>query len=131
MRRVKELATTSQVAWCPIAGQPLIALGTNAGTLDLTFETKSTLGLYSFDLAKSSTQLELVAQTEATDRFHRLTWSSWGSVDGTYPKGIIAGGSDNGLVTVFDPNAIEKYIFFSFYIILLFIKQIFSLEKGR
>ena len=108
MRRVKELSTTAQIAWSPIANTtPLIAVGTHAGTLDMTFETKSTLSIYSCDLTKSSSNLDLLSQTEASDRFHHLTWTSYGSND-LYPKGIIAGGSDNGLVSIYDPNAIIK-----------------------
>lgn len=101
--KLKEINRTATFAWSP-GQQPLIAAGTVAGALDASFSNESTLEIFEPNLLdKSSAQLESTAKVSSNARFNRL---AWGNIAADTPKGIIAGGKENGELDLWNPALI-------------------------
>jgi protein transport protein SEC31 len=106
MSKLKELQRRSTIAWSVSSGRPdLLAAGTMAGTVGLDFDTSAQLEVFSLDLESNSTNLTLVGKTTSTNMFHKIVWGN--STNGKY--GILAGGMDNGTITIWDPATISTY----------------------
>ncbi|KAK7038871.1 protein transport protein S31 [Paramarasmius palmivorus] len=114
--KLKEIHRTSTFAWSPSASLPLIATGSVAGALDESFSNESQLEIWAPDfLDKNEFDLGVEGQSgpkgvvKDTSRFNRLTW---GYVDPSRPRGVIAAGMENGELALWDPSKIlagERY----------------------
>ncbi|CEO99623.1 hypothetical protein PBRA_007356, partial [Plasmodiophora brassicae] len=95
---LKEVSTSSTVAWCPLRSHPaLLAAGTVTGTIDDSFQTSSRLQIFDASLADPHQEMPLLGQAKVKDvDFVRLGWGKKGSSDGSY--GLIAGGMSDGSV---------------------------------
>ncbi|KAI8332277.1 hypothetical protein BC941DRAFT_359436 [Chlamydoabsidia padenii] len=110
-KRLYEIRRTAAFAWSPDQQTPLIATGTIAGALDDSFSNESELELFQLDLTSSKTYeanhsqhgLSPVAKVNSSTRFNTLTW---GYTSTEKPYGIIAGGMENGELTLWDPVSI-------------------------
>lgn len=112
MSKLKELQRRSTIAWSVSSGRPdLLAAGTMAGTVGLDFDTSAQLEVFSLDLDSSSPNLSLVGKTTSSNMFHKIVWGQ--SANGKY--GILAGGMDNGTITIWDPAKISTYVIFLIY----------------
>jgi protein transport protein SEC31 len=117
MSKLKELHRRSTIAWSVSSGRPdLLAAGTMAGTVGLDFDTSAQLEVFSLDLDNSSQSMTLVGKTTSTNMFHKIVWGQ--STNGKY--GILAGGMDNGTITIWDPSKISTYVCFFLFIILFY-----------
>ncbi|KAJ4467081.1 hypothetical protein J3R30DRAFT_3718374 [Lentinula aciculospora] len=108
--KLKEIHRTSTFAWSPYASLPLLATGTVAGALDESFSNESQLEIWAPDfLDKHEFDLGGAGQNgpkgfvKDTARFNRITW---GFVDSTRSRGVIAAGMENGELALWDPTKI-------------------------
>lgn len=67
--------------------------------------TDSTLDFVSFDLARPGNDMEVRASIKSPSRFSSLSWGSFG-MDGAFPYGVLAGGLQGGVVSLWNPYAI-------------------------
>jgi len=109
---LKQVPRTATVAWCSTEAAPtLMALGSSAssaaGIVGGDASTEATLDLCSFDLARPGQDMDVVAsiRTEGGRRFSSLSWGSLGT-DGPYPYGLLAGGLQGGIVSLWNPYQI-------------------------
>ncbi|KAJ3833480.1 hypothetical protein F5878DRAFT_728797 [Lentinula raphanica] len=108
--KLKEIQRTSTFAWSPYASLPLLATGTVAGALDESFSNESQLEIWAPNfLDKNEFDLGGPGQNgpkgfvKDTVRFNRITW---GFVDASRPRGVIAAGMENGELALWDPSKI-------------------------
>ncbi|KAJ1894317.1 protein transport protein S31, partial [Kickxella alabastrina] len=94
---------TAIPAWGPQQSEPLLAAGTVAGAMDATFSNTSSLELFRLSTSEDTAALEAVGKATASARFQRLAWS--GKVE-SGSLGVLAGGLENGDITVWDPAKI-------------------------
>ncbi|KAF9060249.1 hypothetical protein BDP27DRAFT_1430284 [Rhodocollybia butyracea] len=108
--KLKEIHRTSTFAWSPYASLPLLATGTVAGALDESFSNESQLEIWAPDFLDKH-EYDLGGQghngpkgvVTDTARFNRITW---GYVDSSRPRGVIAAGMENGELSLWDPAKI-------------------------
>ncbi|KAG1669386.1 hypothetical protein FOA52_004037 [Chlamydomonas sp. UWO 241] len=103
MTVLKRIDRNATVGFAPHSG--LMAAGTVAGAIDMSFSTSSVLELYALDFASSGDALPMVGSAQAPERFNRLAWGPR-MADNTYKHGILAGGLADGSVVLWDPAAI-------------------------
>lgn len=117
------------MAWSVSTARPdLIAAGTMAGTVGLDFDTSAQLEIFSLDLDNPSPNLSLVGKTTSNNMFHKIVWGQ--SSNGKY--GILAGGMDNGTITIWDPAKISRYVFSSIFLVMESVNVCANdAEKGR
>ena len=109
MGKVKEIKRTANVAWSPKQLQSIfLAGGTVAQQLDATFSTSAYIEIFSLDLTSSGKEMQCVGRVQSKYRFHKINWSGLGLSDGSHPKGIVVGGSDNGTITLWDAAKIVQ-----------------------
>uniref|UniRef100_A0A673YHE1 Protein transport protein Sec31A n=1 Tax=Salmo trutta TaxID=8032 RepID=A0A673YHE1_SALTR len=104
--RLKEIQRTAHPAWSPAPHHPIcLALGTSAQQLDASFNTTAALEIFQVDFADPSLDMKLKGSLPTSNRLHSLVWVNFGAgEDGL--GGRLIGGSDNGMVTVYSPEAI-------------------------
>ncbi|KAL0062586.1 protein transport protein S31 [Marasmius tenuissimus] len=108
--KLKEIHRTSTFAWSPYTSLPLIATGTVAGALDESFSNESQLEIWGPDFLDKN-EFDLGGQGHSgpkgvvkdSSRFNRLTW---GYVEPSKPRGVIAAGMENGELALWDPSKI-------------------------
>ncbi|KAJ1962794.1 protein transport protein S31 [Dipsacomyces acuminosporus] len=93
---------TAIPAWGPQQSETLIAAGTVAGAMDASFSNTSELEIFKLT-AETEGALAPVGKVEASARFQRLAWS--GKIE-SYGLGVLAGGLENGDITVWNPEKI-------------------------
>ncbi|KAK4520675.1 uncharacterized protein ATC70_006553 [Mucor velutinosus] len=103
VKRLDEINRTAVFAWSPGQQTPIIAAGTAAGALDDSFSNASELELFKLDLSSSSNCIESAGKIASPSRFNKLVW---GNVSPSSPYGIIAGGLENGELSLWDPSKI-------------------------
>nr|XP_001921581.3 protein transport protein Sec31A isoform X3 [Danio rerio] len=104
--RVKEILRTATQAWSPARQHPAyLALGTAAQQLDASFNTSSALEIFDMDFSDTSMDMKLRGTLATSNRFHSLIWVAFG-MDVQPSSGRLIGGSENGSVTVFNPDVI-------------------------
>lgn len=90
---------TANVAWSPSDQFPiLLAAGTAAQQLDASFDTTSSLDIFSLNLSENGHGMPKVASLAMDNRFHSLVWG----------PGVLVGGMEHGLVQVFDAAKVIK-----------------------
>eukprot|EP00245_Coleochaete_scutata_P005204 TRINITY_DN18571_c0_g2_i1.p1 TRINITY_DN18571_c0_g2~~TRINITY_DN18571_c0_g2_i1.p1 ORF type:complete len:1125 (-),score=228.11 TRINITY_DN18571_c0_g2_i1:535-3909(-) len=99
---LKQVNRSATVAFAPMGN--VMACGTQAGAIDLSFSSSTCLELFKLDFESGDSEPPLVGATTSTERFHRLSWGTTGIEDGTYPYGIIAGGLVDGSVNLWNPG---------------------------
>uniref|UniRef100_A0AAX7U114 Protein transport protein Sec31A n=1 Tax=Astatotilapia calliptera TaxID=8154 RepID=A0AAX7U114_ASTCA len=104
--RLKEIQRTAHQAWSPAGHHPIyLALGTAAQQLDASFNTTAAIEIFEMDFSDPSLDMQLKGSLATTNRLHSIVWVNFGSgADGT--GGRLVGGSENGTLTVYDPEAI-------------------------
>ena len=103
--KVKEIEVTANVAWSPKNQYPvLLAAGTAAQQLDASFDTTSSLDIYSLELGESGHAMPKVASLSQDQRFHSLVWGAMGN----HPQGVLVGGMERGFIQVFDAARLIK-----------------------
>lgn len=110
MGKIKEIKRTANVSWSPREAQSIyLAAGTVAQQLDATFNTNAQLEIFKLDLSDSSTmELPLVGRVQSKQRFHKVVWSGDTLSTGDSLGGVVIGGSDNGVISVWDVNKVAK-----------------------
>uniref|UniRef100_A0A669BDI7 Protein transport protein Sec31A n=1 Tax=Oreochromis niloticus TaxID=8128 RepID=A0A669BDI7_ORENI len=108
--RLKEIQRTAHQAWSPAGHHPIyLALGTAAQQLDASFNTTAAIEIFEMDFSDPSLDMQLKGSLATTNRLHSIVWVNFGSgADGT--GGRLVGGSENGTLTVYDPEAIMNSI---------------------
>ncbi|ROV89233.1 hypothetical protein VMCG_09884 [Cytospora schulzeri] len=101
MVRLREVPRTAAFAWSSGPAKPLLVTGTRAGAVDDSFSDEVKLELWDLNLDDQEQGLELqpIASIAADSKFHDL---AWGPPDETHPRGIIAGGLENGSLHLWD-----------------------------
>uniref|UniRef100_A0A7N8WKQ2 Protein transport protein Sec31A n=1 Tax=Mastacembelus armatus TaxID=205130 RepID=A0A7N8WKQ2_9TELE len=104
--RLKEIQRTAHQAWSPAGHHPVyLALGTAAQQLDASFSTTAALEIFEMDFSDHSLEMQLKGSLPITNRLHSIVWVNFGmGADGT--GGRLVGGSENGTLTVYSPEAI-------------------------
>uniref|UniRef100_A0A8C4I802 Protein transport protein Sec31A n=1 Tax=Dicentrarchus labrax TaxID=13489 RepID=A0A8C4I802_DICLA len=104
--RLKEIQRTAHQAWSPAAHHPIyLALGTSAQQLDASFNTTAALEIFEVDFSDPSLEMQLKGSLPTTNRLHSIVWVDFGmGEDGA--GGRLVGGSENGTVTVYNPEVI-------------------------
>ena len=105
-----EIHRAAKVSFCPSPLYPsLLAAGTIAGTIDDSFETRSSLELYDLALSSSSTPSPpvLLGSLTTKDCFHSVAWGIKG-IGADLSHGLIAGGMSDGAVNIWNAAAIIK-----------------------
>lgn len=104
--RLKEIQRTAHQAWSPAGHHPIyLALGTSAQQLDASFNTTAAIEIFELDFADPSLEMQLRGSLPMTNRLHSIVWVNFGTgEDGT--GGRLVGGSENGTLTVYNPEAI-------------------------
>ncbi|PKY23363.1 WD40 repeat-like protein [Rhizophagus irregularis] len=101
--KLKEIPRTATFAWSPGQHLPIIATGTVAGALDASFSNTTELELFNLNLkSDSGVELQSAGVVNSNARFDRLVWGI--ANDKTY--GIVAGGLENGEISLYDPAII-------------------------
>ncbi|CAK0805672.1 unnamed protein product, partial [Prorocentrum cordatum] len=110
---LKQCPRTAKVAWCPTPASPsLLALGSSANSAAGSFGNDggegATLDFVSFDPAKPGNQMEVIASVKP-ERGLKFASMSWGKVSREgFPNGVLAGGLQEGVVSLWNPYAILK-----------------------
>ncbi|XP_034563318.1 protein transport protein Sec31A isoform X1 [Notolabrus celidotus] len=104
--RLKEIQRTAHQAWSPAVHHPIcLALGTSAQQLDASFNTTAALEIFELDFSDPSVEMQLRGSLPTANRLHSIVWVNFGmGEDGT--GGRLVGGSENGTVTVYNPEVI-------------------------
>ncbi|GBB98444.1 hypothetical protein RclHR1_03230002 [Rhizophagus clarus] len=101
--KLKEIPRTATFAWSPGQHLPIIATGTVAGALDASFSNTTELELFNLNLkSDSGVELQSAGVVNSNARFDRLVWGI--ANDKTY--GIVAGGLENGEISLYDPSIV-------------------------
>ncbi|XP_063689338.1 protein transport protein Sec31A-like isoform X2 [Bolinopsis microptera] len=97
--RIKEVVRTSNLSWSPGQVHPLyIAAGTSAKQLDASFSSSSVLEILEVETASKGWDMPVRGTLSVASRFNVI---EWGSVE--REMGLIAGGGDNGVISLWDP----------------------------
>ena len=105
-----EIHRAAKVSFCPSPLYPsLLAAGTIAGTIDDSFETRSSLELYDLSLSSSPSPSApvLLGSLTTKDCFHSVAWGGKG-IGGEFSHGLIAGGMSDGAVNIWNAAAILR-----------------------
>jgi len=106
--KVKEVDRTANIAWSPQPQVPIfLAAGTAAQQLDASFSTNSNLEVYALNLTESGHDMPLVASLPVDQRYHKLVWGG-GAGEGAMPSGLIVGGADRGVISMYDAAKLVK-----------------------
>lgn len=102
MVKIDEISRTSTFAWSQDV-IPLLATGTVAGTVDVNFNSSSSLELW--DIFSATDSKEPILSASVENRFFGLEWSK--PFEGR-PKGLLAGAFENGIVEFWDADILIK-----------------------
>ncbi|XP_050815984.1 protein transport protein Sec31B isoform X2 [Gopherus flavomarginatus] len=104
--KLKEIERTAVQVWSPASNHPIyLATGTSAQQLDASFSTNATLEIFEIDFRDPSLDMKCRGILPASNRFHKLIWGSFGNGPSD-SSGVIVGGGDNGMLTLFSATQI-------------------------
>ncbi|RKP02637.1 hypothetical protein CXG81DRAFT_24690 [Caulochytrium protostelioides] len=124
---VPPTAAAAAAAGPPGTNATYLAAGTAAGAVSDNFAVTTELDIYDLDLggvgdsrdgsdgraspsraveADGARPLKKIGSVDSGSRFHRIAWSFVPDEAAARPLGMIAGGMDDGSVTLWDPHAI-------------------------
>ncbi|KAL9113269.1 MAG: hypothetical protein Q9227_002604 [Pyrenula ochraceoflavens] len=101
MGRLREIPRTAAFTWSAGASTPLIATGTKSGAVTADFSSDTCLELWdlALDNQQQGAELKPSAKFETDAGFHDLAWTQF---DESNPRGVIAGGLENGSLNLWD-----------------------------
>jgi len=100
---------TANIAWSPQSQVPIyLAAGTAAQQLDASFSTNSNLEIYGLNLSESGHDMPCLASLPVEQRFHKVVWGASGMAERTTPAGLIVGGADRGMISMYDAAKLIK-----------------------
>ncbi|KAL7270887.1 protein transport protein S31 [Rhizina undulata] len=104
MARIRDIQRTAAFAWSPETS-PFIATGTQAGAVSADFSDNTKLELWDLDLdnAQAGEELSPVTSIDTDSKFYDI---AWGRVLNDKPRGIIAGGLENGSLDLWSADAL-------------------------
>ena len=76
MAPLKQVDRSATVGFCPTVGRPLLAAGTVAGAIDMSFSTSAVLEIFSLDFASGEEAPVLAGSVVVPERFNRLAWGT-------------------------------------------------------
>lgn len=76
MAPLKQIERSATVGFCPTVGRPLLAAGTVAGAIDMSFSTSAVLEIFSLDFASGDEAPVLAGSVVVPERFNRLAWGT-------------------------------------------------------
>lgn len=76
MAPLKQIERSATVGFCPTGGRALLAAGTVAGTLDMSFSTNAVLEIFALDFASGEEAPVLAGSVPVSERFNRLAWGA-------------------------------------------------------
>ncbi|CAK9869335.1 unnamed protein product [Sphagnum jensenii] len=99
---LKSIQRSATVAFAPMA--QMMAVGTMAGAIDLSFSSSANLELLKLDFASTELDLPVLSSCVTVERFNRLSWGTFGvgSLE-EFPLGVIAGGLADGSIHLWNP----------------------------
>eukprot|EP00798_Chlamydomonas_sp_ICE-L_P017882 gene17882-24273_t len=103
MAYLKTLERSSTPSFCPAGG--LMAAGTVAGAIDMSFSTNSVLEVFALDFTSTGDAPALVGSVQAPERFNRVAWGAK-VPDAPQQLGLIAGGLADGSLLLWDAGII-------------------------
>lgn len=108
MYKLKEIYRNGVIAWSPFElhheGSHMLAIGTAAGSFDIDFNTNNRLEILSTTQNATSDFTTLFS----TETKHGFTTLSWAPSPTHSTLGLLAGGTPEGLVNIYDPAAIRS-----------------------
>lgn len=108
IREIQDRAACA--AWSPIQMKPdLVVLGTKDSGAAVFEDTGGGLEIYDFAFGmgkEQTTAVERVGFVKTTSRFASITWTPYSGSDQKYPLGLIAAGMVDGVVHIWNPQAI-------------------------
>jgi len=109
---LKSIQRSATVAFAPMA--QMMAVGTMAGAIDLSFSSSANLELLKLDFASTELDLPVLSSCVTVERFNRLSWGTFGvgSLE-EFPLGVIAGGLADGSIHLWNPAKLIRLTFFS------------------
>ncbi|CAH1416513.1 unnamed protein product [Lactuca virosa] len=100
---IKEVNRSASVAFAPEA--PLIAAGTMAGAVDMSFSSSANLEIFQLDFQSDDRKLPLVGAIPISEPFNRLSWGkSPTSGSEEFSLGLVAGGLVDGTIGIWNPR---------------------------
>eukprot|EP01127_Copromyxa_protea_P009476 TRINITY_DN2246_c0_g1_i2.p1 TRINITY_DN2246_c0_g1~~TRINITY_DN2246_c0_g1_i2.p1 ORF type:complete len:768 (-),score=242.46 TRINITY_DN2246_c0_g1_i2:1529-3832(-) len=99
--KLQHIERTATVAWCH--NRPLLAAGTLVGTMSENFDPTGTLEL--FQIGKRGLA-EPTASVKTDEKLYKLAWSGAPGLNENQDLGLIAGGLENGVISLWNPSAI-------------------------
>jgi protein transport protein SEC31 len=110
MGRLKAINRSAVVSWSPLDYRPgLLAAGSVAGSLDLSFSASSTLEIFDVDFSSDNGTLNSIGKIESDVKFQKLAWSPVQVGSGTESLGLLVGGMEDGSVRVWDASKLTRY----------------------
>eukprot|EP00210_Caulerpa_lentillifera_P002066 g1981.t1 len=105
MGYVRSIDRSAVVTFSPIA--PYYLAGSAASAIDLNFSTASVLEVFKVDFTTPPPTLPIAgAPITIGERFHSVSWGKTGAETKLHPLGLVAGGLEDGSVSLWDPNRI-------------------------
>lgn len=108
MSLLKEIQANANVAWSPSKRKAnLLALGSR-GDSGVGFEnTGGEIKLVSIDFNDPTHQMNVINSVKTPNRFTSLAWRDILKHNETCPYGVVAGGMSDGMVSFWNPKAME------------------------
>ncbi len=108
---LKSIQRSATVAFAPMA--QMMAVGTMAGAIDLSFSSSANLELLKLDFASTELDLPVLSSCVTVERFNRLSWGTFGvgSLE-EFPLGVIAGGLADGSIHLWNPAKLIRLALF-------------------
>jgi protein transport protein SEC31 len=102
-----EITRAAKVSWCPSPQHPTLLAAGSTGTIDDSFETRSSLELYELSLQTSAAPSPplLLGALTTKDYFYSVAWGMKG-INAEFSHGLIAGGMSDGAVNIWNAGAI-------------------------
>lgn len=103
---LKQIPRAAATAWCATESAPtLLALGSSSTSTDLGSEPS--LCFASYDLSKPGLEMDVLASVKTEGRrFSKLSWSTFCSDNSACAYGLLASGSSDGILSLYNPYEI-------------------------
>uniref|UniRef100_A0A060TIW1 Protein transport protein SEC31 n=1 Tax=Blastobotrys adeninivorans TaxID=409370 RepID=A0A060TIW1_BLAAD len=106
MVKLKEVPRTATFAWAPTVQDPLLVTGTVAGAIDADFSSTTQLEFWNLAFDDHSSEGFQVTPVKSIDTSARFYDIAWGAVSNAKPKGVVAGGLENGSLEIWDADKV-------------------------
>ncbi|PWA39647.1 WD40/YVTN repeat-like-containing domain, Ancestral coatomer element 1, Sec16/Sec31 [Artemisia annua] len=99
---IKSVNRSALIAFSPHG--TLLAAGTRAGVVDLSFSSFSYLEIFEVDFSSVDRELVMCGRISCSESFNRLSWSESVSSSEEFEFGVVAGGFADGDIGVWNPK---------------------------